>query len=136
MKTLFVAVLSLFAAHVSLGQKCVAPTIGTDRGICAQMVVEFAGPKAASQFTGIVVDVNDKPIPEAVIEIYTADKNGELVLTYKTDDSGRFCIANLKKGKYRMKVGWSRFAFNCTEMRIEISGKTKRFLQVSLEVGH
>ncbi|MEQ1762362.1 MAG: carboxypeptidase-like regulatory domain-containing protein [Pyrinomonadaceae bacterium] len=136
MKTILLLALSLFAAQASSGQNCVKPIVGPDRGICAQLTVQFAELKRTSRLVGVVVDANGASIPEAIIEVFSGDEKGEIVATYRTDDSGRFCIKDLKTGKYRIKVGWSKFGFNCTEMRIEISGKTKRLLQVPLEIGH
>ncbi len=136
MKSVLALSLLLFSVQIVLGQKCVEPRIGMERGRCAQLTVEFSDTKRTSQLTGVVIDANGAPVPHSVIEVYSPYEKGEIVATYQSDETGRFCIKGLKKGKYRMKVGWSGFGFNCAEMKIEISGKTKRHITVPLEVGH
>lgn len=99
------------------------------------MVVEFKKAKKTSEFVGVIVDVNGSPIPTSILELYEAKENGKLVSIYQTDVDGRFCIKNLKKGRYKLQAGWSKYGFNCTDMIVEISGRTKRNLVVRLEIG-
>lgn len=115
-------------------QKCKPPSVGDEQRVCSQMTVEIDGLKT-SQLIGIVVDANDAAVSESIIEIYEAKENGKLVATYKTDFDGRFCIKDLPKGKYLMSIGWSRLGFNCVDLKMEIKGKTKRFVTIYLPLG-
>lgn len=135
-KTIVVAVLTFISVQAFYGQQCVKPKVTSEKGICAQMTVEFAELHRTSQLLGVVLDANGSPISDAVVEVYPAAGKGEVVATITTDEDGRFCIKDLERGRYRIKVGWSKFGFNCTEMQIEISGKTKRLVKVPLEVGN
>lgn len=135
MKVLLAFTLLFSVTQLSLGQKCENPTVSEDRRVCSHMVVEFSKAKTTSRLVGIVEDPNGDPVPESIIELYDAKENGKLIATFKTDETGRFCIKNLKKGTYFLRAGWSRLGFYCTDMKIEISGRTKRFLRVPLEVG-
>lgn len=123
-----------FFADPIFGQKCTVPAVGEDRRVCSHMVVQRQG-IVTSELAGVVVDVNGEPIVEAVIEVYETKEDGKLVAIYKTDMKGRFCIRNLIKGLYMVKVGWSRLGFNCTDVEVEIKGKIKRFLEIELPIG-
>lgn len=116
------------------GQKCNDKSVGVDRRICSHMVVKIPG-MTTSQLKGIVINANEEGIPESIIEIYEAKEDGKLIATYKTGFDGRFCFKNLPKGKYLLKVGWSRLGYNCTDIEIKIKGNTKRFIKIPLEIG-
>lgn len=124
-----------FAVQLAAGQKCIAPHVGDERRECAQMVVDRSGNVETSELKGTVVNHNGEGIPASVVEVYEDKENGILVATYLTDIDGKFCIKNLKKGKYVLKAGWSRLGFNCTDMKIKITGKTKRTITVPLDIG-
>ena len=130
---LFVLVLLYFADR-TFAQNCKTAKVGEDRRVCSHMVVEIRG-SVSRELVGVVVDANGEPIVESVIEVYEAKKDGKLVATYKTGIDGRFCIKKLIKGRYSVKVGWSRLGFNCTDVEVEIKGKTKRFLEIELPIG-
>ena len=88
-----------------------------------------------AELKGLIVDPDKKPMPESVIEVYEAKEDGRLIATYKTGGDGKFCIKNLPTGKYLIKAGYSRFGFNCTDIEVQIKGKTKRLVKIPLEVG-
>lgn len=130
--TLFVILVS---ATFIFAQKCVDPTNEfTERRVCSHMVIEI-DKVVTSQIKGIVLDANEDPIPESIIEIYESKEGGKLVAVYKTGDDGKFCIKKLPKGKYLLKVGWSKFGFNCTDLEVEVKGNKKKLIKVPLEVG-
>jgi len=125
----------LFSAIFIFGQKCVEPTNkSSERRVCSHMEVTI-DEVVTSQIKGIVLDANNDPVLESIIEIYESKENGKLVAVYKTGDDGKFCIKKLPKGKYSLKVGWSRFGFNCTNLEVEIKGNKKKLIKVPLQVG-
>jgi hypothetical protein len=115
-------------------QKCTDKTVGNERRVCSHMVVEIDGIETRL-VKGIVVDANNTAIPDSIIEVYEAKEDGRLVATYKTKFNGKFCFKNLPEGKYILRVGWSGLGFNCTDIKIDIKGKTKKFIRIPLQVG-
>lgn len=126
--------ISVVFVSLAFGQKCNDKTVGNERRVCSHMVVELQG-IVTSQIKGVVVDGNEKAIPDSVIEVYEAKEDGKLIATYKTDFEGKFCFKNLPNGKYFLRAGWSRLGFNCTDLKIEIKGKIERIVKIPLEVG-
>lgn len=127
----------LFAASFSIfAQDCKNnPVINDEKPICSFEVLTLFGVKT-SEIAGIVIDSQELPISEAILELFEAQENGQLIEKYKTAKDGRFCFKNLAKGKYLLKVGWSKFGYNCSYINIEVKGKKKRLVTIPLQVGN
>ena len=126
--------LLLFSVQIIFAQKCVERSVGNERRFCSHMIVEIEGFETA-ELKGIIIDSNEDPIPESVIEVYEAKEDGRLIATYKTGGDGKFCIKDLPTGRYLIRAGYSGKGFNCTNIEVQIKGKKKRFVKIPLEVG-
>lgn len=135
MRTIVIISFLIFGVQLAIAQQCEKPRVGEERQVCSEATVVFSKEFTTSQLAGVVLSRNGEAIPGSIIEVYEARKDGALVSTYKTDKNGRFCVKELKEGKYILKAGWNKPGYNCTELTIKISGKTKRLLEVTLELG-
>ncbi len=137
MKTfiIFVSLLLTFAFS-TFAQDCKNnPAKENEKRICSFEEVTLIGIKT-SEIVGIVIDSQELPIKDTIIELYEAKENGQLIQRYKTEKGGRFCFKNLPKGKYFLKAGWSKFGYNCSNINIEVKGKKKRLVTIPLQVGN
>jgi hypothetical protein len=110
-KLTFLILILLVSVHISFGQKCKNKSNIDERRICSHIIVKIESIET-SELKGIVIDANEEAIPDSIVEVYEAKENGKLLAIYKTGIDGKFCIKKLPKGKYHLKVGWSRLGFN------------------------
>jgi hypothetical protein len=114
--------------------KCRAVKVGPERRVCSHMLVVLEGVQSKN-LRGEIVDVNDQPVPGSIIELYESKPDGRLVATFETKDDGRFCVIELPKGNYILRVGWSRTGFNCVDLEVRIKGKSEKDLKITLPTG-
>ena len=134
--SVIIFVLLVFPLSALAQEKCQGNPVNDDeKPTCSFETVELFRMKT-SEINGIVVEPNEAPLSDAIIELYEAKEDGRLLQKIKTGKDGTFCFKNLPKGKYYLKVGWSKFGFDCSTINIEIIGKTKRLVTIPLEVGN
>lgn len=94
--------------------------------------------KTVQQITGIVVDVNNEPVPNTTIALFQKLRNKYIFIgSLDTDDSRRFCFKRFRKGKYFLKVG--NKGFQGFDIEIDLDHKNKeglKELQFTLEIGY
>ena len=74
---------------------------------------------------GRIVDSNDKPISDALIEIVKVSEDGEGRVIYicKTQESGKFHFKKLREGKYEIRV--SLEDHDRTSVRVTVSNNSR-----------
>ena len=95
-------------------------------------------PKTIRKIKGKVTDRTQEPIVGAVISVFQLNENGaKFIGSNETDEKGRFCFGNLKKGKYAIKVGHKYFQLYEIDVNLEPKNKkAERELAFELDVGY
>jgi hypothetical protein len=89
--------------------------------ISSWMSVTLAETYTVKTLQGRIVDGNEKPISDALIEIIKVSEDGEGKIIYicKTQESGKFHFKKLKEGKYEIRV--SLEGHDRTSVRVTVS---------------
>lgn len=115
-------------------RECANPSIEINiPAVGANEVVYYSKTRKVKRMLGQITDSTGQGL-EAIIEIFVvksfgkSDENpGDIISDdapvnrYLTNENGEFCIENLPKGKYVLRIGTRRFAFNFALFKISLS---------------
>ena len=96
-----------------------------------QVQVRLVRPITAGSLSGIVIDSEGFPIPDALVE--RVNHTWEATFDErKTDSNGRFSFGKMPKGRYFLKA--SKLGFNTLVLKVRTTNKSKAKLKLSLRV--
>lgn len=80
---------------------------------------------------GIVVDRSFQPLPNATVQLLTADKSGGLVAETTSGESGAFVLSLLEPGNYRLRA--SLVGFGNASRLLTVEAGSARSVQLTLD---
>lgn len=94
------------------------------------MTVTLAETYTVKNIQGKIVDINDKPMSEAQIEVIRISKDGEGKVVYicETQEGGKFHFKKLREGNYEIRV--SLEYHDRTSVRVTVSKDSQSSEQI------
>jgi hypothetical protein len=146
---LTLGVVLLTICLTTFAQDCKSPSEESPTAsIGANEVVQFSDVKTVRVLVGKVLDANDSPIENVIVDVFkvgkltTTSEGGDLIYdkipvkSYRVDRNGSFCIGNMPDGEYVLRFGTDVFAFKHTliKVRKKRSGSRKP-IEINLTPG-
>jgi hypothetical protein len=95
--------------------------VKSPKPVSSWMSVTLAETYTVKTLKGRIIDSNEEPISDALIEIIKVSEDGEGKIIYicKTQQSGKFYFKKLREGKYEIRV--SLEGHDRTSVRVTVS---------------
>lgn len=131
-----VNLLILVAATTLLAYPSFADEANADTSHCrAEYVnrnqVDY-GPLAVEHVTGMITDPGQVAIPDACVALFT-DNTHKLVKKTQSDEKGKFSLAGVRPGKYRLVVTEDSFCAANVRLQVVSRAKKKHVLQIHMK---
>jgi hypothetical protein len=85
---------------------------------------------------GLVTDSTETPLSESLVEIFEKKGSRKRIKACWVDERGNFCVKNIPKGLYQLRISHEGFIAIYYEIEIDpvIKGKTLKKLKIKLNV--
>jgi len=146
----FAALAAIIVVGSALAQniKCVPSKETSISAVGANETVVYSDVHRVVRIFGQITDTSEKGL-DSIIEVYPVGSFGSSRVpassmivdkrpfrNYMTDGNGRFCLADLRQGKYLLKIGTDRFAYKFLVVSVWLKkGGSRKVLKFHLNVG-
>lgn len=132
---MLLTLLFIFSAAVNSNDPCrCKPAPAQEQTRWGNEHVVIDGSVRVNTLRGIILDPNDSPIPQALVEVFTRGAQPRRIAACFTDSDGHFCLARLPGGRYELRCSFKNFQAVSQTIHVVRSARVMHRINVRLPV--